>query len=173
MQAPRYSLLQANFSTKSYSKALAADLLLTLWHRPRCLKYYQPCISCRHQPWIPAVYYSLIFSLWYPVLAVIHEKRCEFSISWAIRAYKLVYLLDVTLKKDQKTWLSTCNSAWFWGICYSAKPSHPVYSFGAWLPYYDLVSEALVYSASSACKLSLTLGAWRTVLPRFLILSKD
>ena len=44
---------------------------------------------------------------------MINEKCYEFSISWAIRAYKFVYLLDVTLEKNKETWLLAYNSAYF------------------------------------------------------------
>ena len=51
--------------------------------------------------------------LWYPILVGIYKKYCKSSISWAIRAYKLICLLGVTLKKDQKTWFPAYSFAWF------------------------------------------------------------
>ena len=84
MQVLRYLLPQDSLSTKPDSRALAIALLLTLWHRPRCLKCHQPYTPCRRQPRIPVAYHSLAPSSWYPVPAGIHERRRESSISWAI-----------------------------------------------------------------------------------------
>ena len=172
MQAPRYSFLQGSFSTRPDSKALVA-VLLTFYHRPRCLKCHQPHISCRHQPQIPAAYHSLASFLWYLVPVAIYERRCESYIFWKIRTYKLVCLSSVILKKDQETWLPACDFTWFWDICYLAKPSHPVHSFEAWPLCHGSVSEVLVYGVDSIGKRSSTLGARRRVLPWFLILSGD
>ena len=152
IHAPRYCFSQDCLSIRSDSRALAAGLLLTLWHRLRYFEYHQFCIPCHCQPQILAAYHSLTFCLWYPVPVVIYERHCKSSIFWAIWACKLVCLLDVTLKKNQKSWLLTCNSAWFWGICYLAKLSHLVHSFGAWFPYCGPVSEALVHGAGFASK---------------------
>ena len=112
MQAPRYSPPQGSLSTRPDSRALIA-VLLTPWHRPRCLKCHQPrtCYCSQPQTQNLAAYYSLVSSLWYFVPAGIREKRRESSISWVIRACKLVCLLGVILKKDQETWLPACNSA--------------------------------------------------------------
>ena len=173
MQAPKYSFAQGSFSMRPDSRAMVADLLLTLLHRPRCLKCHQPHTTCCRQPQIPVAYYLLAPSLWYPILAIIHTKRCESSIFWAIWACKLVCLLDVILEKDQKTWFLNCNSTWFWGIYYSAKPSYLVHSFEAWPSYYDPVSKALMHCISSAGKRSSILKAWRIVFLWFLILSGD
>ena len=172
MWAPRYFFLQGSLSTRLDSRALVA-VLLTPWHRPCYPKYYQPHTPYYCQPQIPAAYHSLALSLWYPVSAVIYERRCESSISWAIWAYKLVCLLGVILKKDWETRLPTCDFAWFWDICYSAKLYHPVHSFGAWPPYRGPVSEALVHGVGSVGKRSSTLGARKIMLPQFLILSED
>ena len=111
-QAPRYFFSQDSFSTKPDSRALVA-VLLTPWPRPRCFKCLQPrtLYYCQPRTRYLAVYHSLAPSLWYFVPAKIHEKRCESSISWAIWACKLVYLLNVILKKDQETWLPICDSA--------------------------------------------------------------
>ena len=173
MLAPRYSPPQDGLSTKPDSRYLAADLILTLWHKLHCFKCHQPHTSCCHQPRIPASYHSLASSLWYFIPALIHERRYEFSTSWAIWSYKLICLLGITLEKDQKNWFPTCNSAWFWGICYSAKLFYPMHSFKTWLPYHGLVSGALMYNGGSAGKRSSTLGAWRIILPRFLTISRD
>ena len=172
MQALRYSLPQGSLSTRPDSRALVA-VLLTPWHRSCCPKCHWPHTPCRHQPQIPAAYHLIAPSLWYPVLAAINERCCESSIFWAIRACKLVCLLDVTLEKNRETWFLTCDFAWFWGICYSAKSYHLVYSFWAWPPCNGPVSKTFVYGVGSVGKWSSTLGAWRIVLPRFLILSKD
>ena len=103
MQAPRYSPLQDSLFTKPDSKALVA-VLLTPWHRPRCLKCHQPRTPycCQPQTQNSAAYHSLAPSLWYFVPAEIHERHCESSISWTIWACKLVCLLGVILKKDWK-----------------------------------------------------------------------
>ena len=166
MQAPRYSPSQGSFSTRPDSKALVAVLLI-LWHRLYYPECYQPHILCCHQPKIPIAYHSLTPSLWYLVLAAIYKRPCESFISWVIWACKLICLPSVTLEKDQETWLPTCDFAWFWDICYSAKPSLPVHSFEAWPPCHGSVSEALVYNVGSIGKRSLTLGAQRIVLPQF------
>ena len=176
MQAPRYSPPQGSLSTRPDSRALAADLLLTLWHRPRCPECHQPHTPChRRQPWTrnPAAYHSLAPSSWYPVPAGICERRRESSISWAIQACKLVCLPGVTLEKDRETWLLACNSAWFWGACYSARPFRLGYSFVAWHLYCGLAFEVFGCGKGSASTRSSILGAWRIVLPRFSILSGD
>ena len=80
MQAPRYSPPQDNLSMRLDSRALVA-VLLTFWHKPRCFKCHQSHTPCRRQPQIPATYHLLAPSLWYPVLAVIHERRRKSSIS--------------------------------------------------------------------------------------------
>ena len=121
MQAPRYSSPQNSLSTRPDSRALTADLLLTLWHRSRCPKFHQSHTLYRRQPQIPAAYHSLALSSWYLVPAAIHEKRRKSSISWVIQAYKLVCLPGIILEKNQETWLQACNFAWFWDVCYSAR----------------------------------------------------
>ena len=65
MQAPRYSSPQGSLSTKPDNRALVADLLLTSWHRLRCLKYHQPHTPCCRHPQTenPATYCSLASSL--------------------------------------------------------------------------------------------------------------
>ena len=133
IQAPKYSFFQSSLSTRSDSRALAADLLLIFYYGPCCLKYYQPHIlhCCQLQTQNSAVYHSLAFSLWYLVPVGIRERRRESFIFWAIQACKFICLLDVTLEKDQETWLPTCNSAWFWGTCYSARLCRLEYSFVA------------------------------------------
>ena len=175
MQVPKYSPPQSSLSTRSDRRVLAANLLLTPWHGPRCSKCHQSHISYRRQPWNrnPAAYHSPTPFLWYFVLAVIHERRRKSSIFWAIWACKLVCLLDLILEKDRETWLPTCNSAWFWGIGYLAKLSHPLNSFRAWPPCLGSIFKALVHGVGFASKRSSTLKARRIVLPRFLILSKD
>ena len=112
MQAPKYFAFQGSLSTKPDYRALAADLLLTLWHKPHCFKYNQPhtLYYCQPQTRNLAVYHSFASFLWYFVPVRIYERRHKSSISWAIQAYKLICLLDITLKKDQETWLSACNS---------------------------------------------------------------
>ena len=142
MQASRYFLPQGSLSMKPDNRALVAALL-TPWYKPRCLKCHQPHSLYRCQSQILAAYYSLGPSLCYSVPTVIHERCCESSIFWAIRTCRLVYLLDVTLEKDWETWLLICNSAWFWGICYSAKRSYPVHSFETWLLYWSLILKLL------------------------------
>ena len=97
---------------RSDSRALVA-VLLTPWHRPRYSEYHQPHSPCCRQFQILAIYHSLAPFLWYLVPAIIHERHCESSISWAIQAYKFVCLSGITLEKDQETWLPTCNFAWF------------------------------------------------------------
>ena len=177
MQAFRYSPPQDSLFTKPDSRALAIALLLTPWRRPCCPEYHWPhtLCPCRCQPQTrnPAAYHSLAPSLWYPVPAGIHERRRESSISWAIRACKLVCLPGVTLKKDQETWLPACGFAWSWGICCLARLSCPVRSFGAWLPYRGLASEVPGRDKGSIDKRPLDFGAWKIVLPRFSIVSGD
>ena len=172
MQALKYSPPQGSFFTRPDSKALIA-VLLTPWHRPRCPECHWPHTLCCRQPQILAAYHLLTLFLWYPVPATIHERCRESSISWAIWACKLVCLPGVTLEKNQETWLPTCDFAWFWGIYYSAKPSHPVHSFGAWPSCLGSVSEALIHDVGSVGKRLSILGARRIVLLRFLILSGD
>ena len=111
--------------------------------------------------------------LWYFILIEIYKKHCEFSICWAIWAYKLVCPLGITLKKNQKTWLIVCNSALFLSACYSAGPYCLGYSFEAWLFYYKFVSEAFVCGQDSIDKQLSALRAWRKSLLQFLILSED
>ena len=159
MQASRYFFL-GSFFIKLDNRALVGSLL-SLWHRPHYLKCHKSCTSYCCQSWTqnPATCYSLPPFLCYLVLAAIHE-RCRGSlISYANRDYKLICILDVILKKDQETWLSTYDFTWFWAICYSAKPFHLVHRFWVWLSYCGLISKALVYSGNSAGKLSLILGA--------------
>ena len=103
---------------------------------------------------------------------MIHEWLCESSISWAIRAFKLVCLPAVTLEKDWETWLPACNSACFWGTYYSAILYCLRHSFVALHLYYGLVFEAFVRDKDFAATRSSTLGAQRIVLPRFSILSE-
>ena len=173
MQAPRYFPLQDSLSTRPDSRVLAANLLLTPWHRPCCPKCHQPHTPCRRQPQLPAAYHLLALCSWYFVLAAIYERRCGSSISWAISACRLVYLSGVILKRDQETWLPTCDSTWFWSICYSAKPSHPVHSFGAWHLYCGLAFEVLGRGGRSASTWSSSFEARRIILPRSSILSGD
>ena len=92
---------------------------------------------------------------------------------WAIQTYKFVCLPGVIFEKYQETWLPTCNFAWFWGICYLARPCCLRRSFVAWLLYCGLTSKALVRSGGSVGKRSSTFGAWRIVSLRFLIWSRD
>ena len=174
MQPLRYFPPQDSFSTRPDSKALVV-CLLTFWYRLRCLKCHQTHTPCHCQPRTqnPAVYHLLAPFLWYLVLVIIHERRRKSSTSWAIQTYKLVCLLGVILEKGRETWLLTCNSARFWGICYSAKPSHLVHSFGAWLPYCDPVFKAFVHGRGFIGKQSSTLGARRIVLLWFLTISGD
>ena len=82
MQAPRYSPPQGNLSTRPDGRALVA-VLLTFWHRPRCLECHQPCTSyhCQPQTRNPAAYYLLASFLWYFVAVGIREKCRESSIS--------------------------------------------------------------------------------------------
>ena len=101
------------------------------------------------------------------------EKCCESSIFWAIWAYKLVCLLDVTLKKDQKTWLLVYDSAWFWGACYSARLYQLRRSFVVWHLYWGLAFEILRRGRGFAGIWSLVFGAQRIVLLQFSILSGD
>ena len=175
MQVPKYSPPQDSFSTKLNSRVLAIVLLLTPWRRLHCSKCRQPCTPCCCQPQTRnlAVYHSLAPFSWYLIPAKIREKRRESSISWAIRACKLVCLPGVTLKKDQETWLPACGFAWSWGICCLARLSCPVRSFGAWLPYRGLASEVPGRDKGSIDKRPLDFGAWKIVLPRFSIVSGD
>ena len=145
-------------------------LLLILFHRLCCLKYCQihTFYYCQLQNQNPVIYYLLITFLWYLILVVIHEKYCESSFFWVIRAYKLVYLLGITLKKDQKSWLLACNSAEFWGICYSARLYYLEYSFEAKYLYCGLVLKAFRRIRGSAGKQSSILGVWRIVFLLFL-----
>ena len=172
MWAPKYSPPQGSLFTRPDSKVLVVSLL-TLWHRPCCPKCHRPHTPCCCQPWIPAACHSLASSLWYPVPEVIHERCCESSISWAIQACKLICLLGIILEKDQETWLPACNSAWFWGACYSARPCRLGHSFVTWHFYCGLAFEILGRGEVSASTRSSTLGARRIILPRFSILSKD
>ena len=112
IQAPRYSPPQDSLFKRPDSRALVA-ILLTPWHRPRCLKCHQPCTlyCCQPQTQNPATYHSLTPSLWYLVLVGIRERRRESSISWVVWTCKLVCLLGIIPEKDQKTWLSACDSA--------------------------------------------------------------
>ena len=132
MQALRYFLSQGSLFTKPDSRALVA-VLLTLWHRLRCLECHQPRTShyCQPQTWNLATYHSLASSLWYLVLARIQEKHYKSSISWIIRACKFICLLDVILEKDRETWLPACDSALFWGACYSTRLYYPGHNFEA------------------------------------------
>ena len=113
MQIPRYFLPQNSLFTKLDSRALAANLLLTFWHRPHCFKYHQSCTPycCQPQTQNPATYHLLTLSLWYLILVKIYKRCYKSSIFLAIQAYKLVCLLGIILKKDQETWLPACNSA--------------------------------------------------------------
>ena len=164
IQAPRYSFPQDSLSSRPDSRALIS-VLLTLWHRPRCPKCHRLHTSYCYQPHISVAYHSLTPSLWHFVPAAIHERCCKSFITWAIWAYKLVCLSVITFEKDWETWLPTCDFTWFWGICYSAKPYHPVNSFGAWPPCHGLVSEAFVHGVASVGKRLSTLKAWRIVFP--------
>ena len=112
MQAPKYSLSQSSFSTKSNSRVLVA-VLLTPWYKPRYFECLQPCTPYCYQPqiWNPATYHLFAPSLWYFVSARIHERCHKSFISWAIWACKFICLLGIILKKDSKTWLPACNSA--------------------------------------------------------------
>ena len=172
MQVPRYSPPQGSLSTRSDSRALVA-VLLTSWHRPRCPKCHWLYTLCCRQPQIPAAYHSLAPFLCYPVPAVIHERHCKSSISWAIRACKLVCLPGVTLEKDRETWLPACDSAWFWGAYYSARLCRLGRSFVAWHLYCGLVFKALVRGGGVVDKRPSSFGAQRIVLPRFLTVSGD
>ena len=163
MQALKYFSLQGSLFTRPDNRALAADLLLTFWHKSRYLKYHQPYTAYRCQPRVPTIYHSLAPSLWYFIPAVIYRKHHESFISWAIRACKLICRLDIIFEKDQETCFLSCNSAWFWDICYSNKVFHLVHSFRAWIHYYDPISEALMHIIGSAKKRSSTLEAWRIV----------
>ena len=113
MQAPRYSLPQGSLFTRLGSRTLAADLLLTPWHRLHCLKCHRPHTPCCCQPQTQnlAAYHSPTPSLWYLVPAGICERCRESSTFCAIRVYKLVCLPDAILEKDWETWLSACDSA--------------------------------------------------------------
>ena len=175
MQAPKYSILQSSLSTRLDSRAVAADLLWTLWHRLRCLKYYHPCIfhCCQSQTQNSAAYHSLAPSFWYIVPVWICEKHCEPFIFWVIWVCKLVCLPGVTLEKDRETWLPACNFVWFWGACYSASPCHFGRSFVAWYLYHWLASEAFVRGRGSAGRRSSIFKVWRIFLPRILTLSED
>ena len=152
MQYPRYFPPHGSLSTRLDSRALAADLLLTPWHRPRCPKCHWLHILYCCQSQISATYHAHAPFLWYFVPAVIHKRHRESSISLAIWVCKFVYLPGITLKKDQETWLPTCDSAWFGVICYSAKLSHPMHSFEAWLFYSGLISKFLVHDGDFADK---------------------
>ena len=134
IQALRYFPPQSSLFTWPDNKALIVSLL-TPWHRPRYLKCHLPHTFYYCQPWISVANHLLATSLWFSVLAVIHERRCEFSICWAIWAYKFVCLPGVTLEKDGETWLPACNSAWFWGAYYLARPYCLGHSFVAWHLY--------------------------------------
>ena len=82
MQAPKYSPPQDSLSTKPDSRALVA-VLLTPWHKSRCLECLQPFTPycCQPQTRNSVAYHLFASSLWYSVLAGIHEKRRESSIS--------------------------------------------------------------------------------------------
>ena len=175
MQASRYSPPQDSFSMKPDSGALAITLLLTLWRRlrcPKCRQPHTPC-CCQLQTRNPAAYHIFAPSSWYSVPARIHERCREYSISWAIRAYKLVCLPGVTLEKDQETWLLACNSAWFWGACYSAIPCRLGCSFMTWYFYRELTFEALVRGGGFVNKRLSNFGIRKIVLPRFLTVNGD
>ena len=148
---------------------------MTLWYKLHYLKCHQSYTPHYCQPWTRnlVAYYSLAFFLWYSIPVTIREKRCEFSISWAILACKLVYLLDVTVKKDQKTWLETCDFACFWGACYSARLSHLGHSYGAWHFSYRLASKAFVHDGGFISRQSSIFGAQKIVFLRILTLSKN
>ena len=154
MQAFRYFLSQGSFSTKLDSKALAIVLLFTLWHGPCCFKCHQPCTPhyCQLRTQNPAMYHSFALFLWYFVLVEIYERRHKSSIFCIIWACKLVCLLGVILEKDQETWLPACNSAYFWGACYSTKSCCLEHSFEAWLLYCRLASEVFGHGRDFASK---------------------
>ena len=175
MPAPMYSPPQDSFFTKLDSRALAIALLLTLWHRLRCFGCHQPQTPCCRQPWTRnlAAYHSLASSSLYLVPAVIYKRCYKSSISLTIRACKLICLPGITLKKDQETWLPACDFAWFWGVCYSARPCHLGRSFVAWHLYRELTFEVFGRDGYFVGTQSSTLGAWRIVLSRFSILSRD
>ena len=111
--------------------------------------------------------------LWYLVLAEIRKKHCESSFSLAIWACKLVCLPGVTLKKDQETWLSACNFAWFWGTYHSARLCCLKRSFVAWHLYNGLAFEVFGHGEDSAGTWPSTFGAWRIILLQFSILNRD
>ena len=174
MQAPTYFFSQGSLSTRLDSKALVVGLL-TPWYRPRCSKCHQPHTSCRCQlrTQNPAMYHSLAHSLWYLSLAGIYKKRCDSCIFWAIWACKLICLPGITLKKDRKTWLSTCNYTWFWDACYSARLYCLERSFVAWHLYCGLVFEDLGRGGGSASTRLSVLRAQRIIFRQFSNLSGD
>ena len=110
MQALRYFFPQSSLSTRLDSRALVTTLLIP-WHRLCCSICYQSCTPYCCQSQILALNHLLALSLWYPVSAIIHERRREFSTSWAIWACKLTCQLDVIVEKDQKSWLLACGFA--------------------------------------------------------------
>ena len=161
MQAFRYFLPQGSLSTRPDSRALAADLLLTLWYKPHCLKCHQPYIPHCCQPWTwnPAAYHSLAPFLWYLILAEICERYCKSSIFWAIQVCKLVCLPGIILKKDQETWLSAYNSTCYWRVCYLARLYRLGHSFMAWYLYYWLAFKAHMRSEGFVGRRSSIFGA--------------
>ena len=172
IQAPSYSLSQDSLFTRLDSRALVVALL-TLWHKLRCFKCYQPYTPYCCQTWILTRYHSLALFLWYLISAVIYERHCEFSIFWVIRACKLACLLGVTLKKNRETWFLACGFAWFWSICYLARLSHLMHSFGAWFPYCRLTFEVPRHDEDFIDKPSSVFGARKMVFLWFSTLSVD
>ena len=173
IQAPRYFFLQGSLFTRLDNRPLAANLLLTFWHKPRCFKCYQPYTLCYCQLWTwnLAAYHSLAPFLWYLIPARIHKRCCEIFISWAIWACKLDCLSGKIFKKDQKTWLPTCNFAWFWSTYYSARHCCLKHSFEAWQFYYGLAFKVFERAGGSASTRSSALGAWRIIFLQISILS--
>ena len=100
MLALRYFPLPGSLSSTPGSIDLVGDRYLTLWHRPRCRELPQPRLPRpRRRPRIPAgtSLRLLALTLWWPAPAVTCEKRLRYSISSAIPACRLAFLLVVEL----------------------------------------------------------------------------
>lgn len=163
MQAPRYSLPLDDFFMRPDSRGPVSDPLLTLFHRPHYPKFL-PLHTPRH------CYRSQILShsgsparfWWCFAPKVICEKHYKFSTSLVIWAYRLIFLPDVTLEMDQKTWPQAHNSVGSRYVCCLTKLYHRRRSFWVIHLCHELAFEILEHvkdfsdiksSSPSICRL--------------------
>lgn len=107
MLAPRYPQPLNSPFKKLGSIILVIDFLQPCLRRQYYLLLPPLCISylCLLRALVWALTYWLALSLWCPTLTITRGKYHEFSTYLGASTYRVSYLLDIELRKIQKTFL--------------------------------------------------------------------